>query len=209
MPRTQLRVRCAGRSPAPLPPPSSGTASELPAPAPCVTLVGTSHYRTFDGGSPHTPRTRRSSRGERSKKFSPSAPCDGPRAAVPRDRQKPRSRLLRRDGRDTGGPVPDAAAVPPRFAGTAAPHATETNAERPGYRPGCNTGSAGGQADTDARTPSAGNAGPASQLGDQRDVRYPLDAGTNSQHAEMGPREGLLPKGQASERSVNFSPRRS
>lgn len=206
-PRTQVRDRTAGRALVPLPPPEDVPASGPHAPAPRATLDGTSHYRTSAGRNRSTARTRRNSRAARSKKFFPPAPCDGPRKTVAHRPQIPSH--LPRDVPDNGEPAPDAADARPRSGGIPAPHANETSNERPDDRPGCNTGSAGEKAETDAHTLSAGNAAAAPNAPSQPEARGPLDEGTNSQHAQRGPREASLPKGQVSERSANSSPRRS
>jgi hypothetical protein len=207
MPRTQVKARIQTRPPANRPPSPGDAANGTHAPEPRATLDGTSHYRTSDERSPHAARTRRSSRDGRSKKFFPPAPCDGPRKTVAHRPQIPSH--LPRDVADNGEPVPDAADAPPHSGGTRALHASETSNERPDDRPGYNSGSAGEKAETDAHTLSTGNAAAAPNARSQPEARGPLDEGTNSQHAQRGPREGSLPKGQVSERSVNFSPRRS
>ena len=145
------------------------------------------------------------------KKISPAASHDGPRAAVdrntgPRCRQKQPD--LQTGVRDTGEPAPVAAGVLLRSAGTGKPPANETNAAQPLDRPGCNTGSAGGRDKRNAHSPSADNAAAALRGFGAPEAPHPLDPDTNNQHAEMGPREGSLPTGQVSERSVNSSPRR-
>lgn len=206
-PRTQVRARSPRRTPAPLPPPTDGPANGPHAPAPCARLDGTSHYRTSAGRNRSTARTRRSSRAVRSKKFFRPAACDGPRKTMAHRPQIPSH--LPRDVADNGEPVPDAADAPPHSGGTPAPHASGTNNERPDGRPGCNSGAVGEKAETDAHTLSTDNAVAAPNARSQPEVRSPLDEGTNSQHAQMGPREGSLPNGQVSERSANFSPRRS
>jgi len=143
----------------------------------------------------------------RSKKFFCPAACDGPRKAASRRPHKPSH--PRRDVPDTGELAPDAAHARPRSGGIPAPHANETSNERPDGRPGCNSGSAGEKAETDTHTLSAGNAAAAPNAPSQLEARCPLEESTNSQHAQRGPRESSLPKGQASERRTNFSPRRS
>jgi hypothetical protein len=206
MPRTQLRGRAPREAPAAGLRPPSGDASGPPAPAPRAKPDGTSHYRTCGGRNPPAARTRRSSPGANSKIFFPPAPWDGPRRAAPRG--LPEQSHLQGDVPDSGAPARAAARARLRSAGTGAPLATGTSAERLPDRPRCSSGSAGGEGETDAHIPSAGNSvGDRHALGRRKD-RHPLDAGTNNQHAEVGPREGLLPKGQVSERSVYFSPRR-
>jgi hypothetical protein len=206
-PRTQVRARTPRRTPAPLPPPADVPANGPHAPAPCARLDGTSHYRTSARRNRSTARTRRSSRAGHSQNFFSPAACDGPRKTIAHRPQIPSH--LPRDVADNGAPVPDAADAPPHSGGTPAPHASETSNERPDDRPGYNSGSTGEKGETDAHTLSADNAVAAPNARSLPQARYPLDAGTNSQHAQGGPREGSLPKGQVSERSVNFSPRRS
>jgi hypothetical protein len=206
-PRTQVRARTPRRTPAPLPPPADVPANGPHAPAPCARLDGTSHYRTSARRNRSTARTRRSSRAGHSRNFFSPAACDGPRKAASRRPQNPSH--PRRDVPDTGVPAPDAAGARPRSGGIPTPHANETSNEQPDGRSGCNTGSAGEKDETDAHTLSAGNAAAAPEARSQPEARGPLDEGTNSQHAQRGPREGSLPNGQVSERSVNFSPRRS
>lgn len=206
-PRTQVRARTPRPTPATLLPPADGPANGPHAPAPRVTLDGTSHYRTSAARNRSTARTRRSNPAGHSKKFFRPVACDGPRQAASGRPHKPPH--PRRDVPDTGEPAPDAADARPRSGGIPAPHANETNAAPLDGRPGCNTGSAGEKAETDAHTLSASNAAAAPNAPGPPEARCPLDEDTNSPHAQRGPREGSLPNGQVSERSANFSPRRS
>lgn len=166
------------------------------APARRVTPGGTTSYRISAADCVRKSQTRCNSPDDRRKILVPKAPCDGPRSSILPPR--PKWLAVPSIAGDTVGTAPGDTLGPLPSADNAAQPAIATIAGLPGSNPHCNSGNEDGRDGSTAHTPSADNAVTGPTTCDCRQ-RRPLDQNPNSEHAEMGPREVLLPTGQVSE----------
>ena len=157
---------------------------------------GITSYRISAADYVRKSQTSCNSPDDRRKIFVPKAPSDGPRSSILPPR--PNGLAVPSIAGDTVGIAPGDALGPLPSADNAAQPASATIAGLPGSNPHCNSGSKDGRAESTAHTPSADNAANGPTTCDCYQ-RRPLDQNPNSEHAEMGPREVLLPKGQVSE----------
>ena len=162
-------------------------ASVLPAPAHAAKLHGKRMNSTPAGASGRCGRTVRSSRDGDSKNFFRGLPCDSPRP-------------LRQNTR-TGGHEPadgsdrtaaDGIASLPPWPDTPDWPATSTNDAPPAGTPSCSNDTVDDGEQTTVRTPSADTGEPGDETGTA------LDLPVLDKDDEVGPREVLLPEGQAS-----------
>lgn len=166
------------------------------APARRATPDGITSYRISAGDCVRKSQTRCNSPDDRRKIFVPKTRCDGPRSRILPPR--PNWFAVPSIAGDTVGTAPGDALGPLPSADSAAQPAIATIAGLPGSNPHCNSGSKDAMAESTAHTPSADNAANGPTTCDCYQ-RRPLDQNPNSEHAEMGPREVLLPTGQVSE----------
>ena len=157
---------------------------------------GITSYRISAADCVRRTQTSCNSPDDRRKIFAPKTRCDGPRSRILPPR--PNWFAVPSSAGDTVGTAPGDALGPLPSADSAAQPAIATIAGLPGSNPHCNSGSKDARAESTAHTPSADNAANGPTTCDCRQ-RRPLDQNPNSEHAEMGPREVLLPTGQVSE----------
>lgn len=157
---------------------------------------GITSYRISAADCVRRTQTSCNSPDDRRKIFAPKTRCDGPRSRILPPR--PNWFAVPSSAGDTVGTAPGDALGPLPSADNAAQPAIATIAGLPGSNSHCNSGSKDARAESTAHTPSADNAANGPTTCDCRQ-RRPLDQNPNSEHAEMGPREVLLPTGQVSE----------
>ena len=159
---------------------------------------GITSYRISAADCVRRTQTSCNSPDDRRKIFVPKTRCDGPRSSILPPR--PKWLAVPSIAGDTVGTAPGDALAPLPSADNAAQPAIATIAGLPGSNPHCNSGSKDGRAESIAHTPSADNAATGPTTCDCYQ-RRPLDQNPNSEHAEMSPREVLLPTVKSRRRS--------